>query len=236
MTRFFLIAGVLVAGAIAACIVQTAPASQYPGAAPAGTAHPQPPGIVPITDEQGATFQISQGVPGDPAVVGCADGQREGFVDVAASPNVAGCIGEWQGTANLRAPATGRACGDDLGPCMVPADVCAAGWHICGASGSLAEVAAIGVERCEAAGGGKFVAAISHCKTQDGCTYDDPQRGAYQCYANGWCSEAVCCGTDCRFGSCPSGIWADHTHIAQGTDQGCGALQTSRARGIMCCK
>ena len=240
MVRFSVVIGLVTAGVIAACIVQSNPPVQQPGApapaGPPGSPHPQPAGITPITDENGATFQISQGVPGDPATVGCADGQREAFVDPAAFPRVAGCIGEWQATADLRAPATGQPCGDDLGPCAVPADACAAGWHVCGASGALAEVSALGAQQCEQAGGGKFVAAISHCKTQDGCSYDNPQTGSYSCFASGWCSEPVCCGSDCGFGVCPSGIWKDHTHIAVGTDQGCGAIKASRARGILCCR
>lgn len=203
---------------------------------PPGAPHPQPVGIAPVVDEDNQTFQISQGAPGDPAIVGCADGQREAFVDQGASPRVAGCIGEWEGTRSLREPPTGHACGDDLGPCAVPADACAAGWHVCGASGQLAEISAIGGDACERAGGGKFVAAISHCKTQSGCEYADPKTGSYDCFKDGWCSEAFCCGSDCGTGSCPSGIFPDHTHIAIGTDQGCAAIRPSRARGILCCK
>ncbi len=225
----------LLAIALTACRIN--PAAPPPSAPPGPSApHAQPAGVAPITDEHGQTFQISQGVPGDPASVGCADGQREAFVDLAQYPKLAGCIGEWGEIADLRAPATGRACGDDLGPCAVPADACAPGWHVCGASGAIAEVAAIGQDKCEQAGGGKFVAAISHCATQNGCSYADPNSGSYACYPNGWCSEAVCCGSDCGTGVCPSGVWKDHTHIAVGTDQGCGALRSSRARGILCCK
>jgi hypothetical protein len=225
----------LVAGCSSAAPTAAPPVPPPPTGQMAGT-HPQPPGITPIKDEQGQEFQIAQGVPGDPAVVGCADGQREAFVDLAASPKVAGCIGEWSGVTSLRAPASGAGCGDDLGACGAPADACAQGWHICGFNGSLSEVSAIDPAKCEAAGGGKFVAAISHCKTQNGCQYEDPRTGTYDCFDSGWCSEAVCCGSDCGTGSCPSGIWEGHTHIAIGTDQGCGAIRTSRARGVLCCK
>ncbi len=232
--------GLFALASIIACIAKPRPAMgpppQPPPPEPNGPPHPQPVGILPITDESGQQFQISQGVPGDPATVGCADGQREAFVDLAESPNVAGCIGEWGDVADLRAAPTGRACGDDLGPCAVPADACASGWHVCGATGAIGEVEAIGAERCEQAGGGKFVAAISHCATQDGCNYADPHAGNYQCFKDGWCSEAVCCGTACGTGVCPSGVWPGHTHIAIGTDQGCGAIRASRARGILCCR
>jgi hypothetical protein len=238
--RIALCAGILVS--IVACAKQSQPGMAPPPPQPQSPAqnatgsHPQAAGTAPITDEQGETFQITQGVPGDPAIVGCADGQREAFVDAAKFPKVAGCIGEWPDLANLRAAPTGGTCGDDLGPCAVPADACASGWHVCGASGQIAEVAAIGGPECEQAGGGKFVAAISHCATQSGCNYADASTGSYQCFEKGWCSEAVCCGTGCGVGVCPSGVWVDQTRIAKGTDQGCGAMRASRARGILCCK
>ena len=137
----------------------------------------------------------------------------------------------------MRTPSTGAACGDDLGGCGAPADACAPGWHLCGVDGSLGEIAAIGDQACLGAGGGRFVAAVSHCQSQNGCEYANPvESGNYQCFANGWCSEPVCCGADCTFGSCPSGVWADQTRIAIGTDQGCGAIGSSRARGVLCCR
>jgi hypothetical protein len=194
-------------------------------------------GTMEVIDENGQPFQIAQGEPGDPALVGCADGQREAFVDAAAFPGVAGCIAEWTGTASLRAPGTGATCGDDTGPCPAPADACAPGWHLCGSSGSVAEVAAIGGDACETAGGGRFVAAMSHCKTQEGCEYEQGPEASYACFDTGWCSEPVCCGSDCMgFGSCPSGVWENKTHIPVGTDQGCGAIGSSRARGVLCCR
>ncbi len=50
-----------------------------------------------VTDSSGRTYQIQQGARGEPAVVGCADGQREAFVDNATFPNIAGCIASWDG-------------------------------------------------------------------------------------------------------------------------------------------
>lgn len=212
--------------------------SSSPPVGSGGVPQPEPTGVASITDEQGVVFEISQGVPGDPATVGCADGQREAFVDGAAFPNVAGCIGEWSGAANLRSAKTNRACGDDLDTaCQAPADACAPGWNICGHDGRIAPVHAIGAEACARAGGGRFVAALSHCETQEGCVYDNPARGDYACFERGWCSEPVCCGANCReLGVCPDGVWPGKTSIAIGTDQGCGAIASSRARGVLCCR
>lgn len=232
---------VALALALSGCVASNTPApapapAPAPGPAPVVTPTHHAVGVTPVTDESGATVQISQGQPGDPAVVGCADGQREGFVDSAAFPTIAGCIGQWEGTTSLRAPRSGAACGDDLGACATPADACAPGWRVCGDGGALADVQRVDASQCEQAGGGRFVAAMSHCETQDGCAYDTSATADYACYENGWCSEPVCCGADCATGACPSGVWADKTHIAIGTDHGCGAMVASRARGVLCCR
>lgn len=223
----------------AACPAGPAPVGVKPvtgGGAPAGPHH-QPAGVTPIADENGTVFQIAQGGPGDPQVVGCADGQREAFVDAATFPAIAGCIAEWTGETSLRAPRGGAACGDDLGGCMAPADACATGWHLCGDSGKIADLTRVTAAQCEAAGGGRFVAALSHCETQQDCVYDNAQTGDYACFEQGWCSEPVCCGNDCgEFGVCRDGVWPGATHIPVGTDQGCGKIGSSRARGVLCCK
>ncbi|MDC0711508.1 choice-of-anchor A family protein [Stigmatella sp. ncwal1] len=84
---------------------------------------------------------------------GCADGQREGFTDVASYPNIAGCGGAWTvpGVSlfapaeapdcpgmvpqDTRNPACGRGAGDDgsnrSGAGCNVADLCAPGWHVC---------------------------------------------------------------------------------------------------------
>jgi hypothetical protein len=189
-----------------------------------------------LRDESGRVYRISQGVRGDPAKVGCADGQREAFVDGEEYPAIAGCLGSWTGAKNMRARPTGRTCGDDATPCAVPSDLCAPGWRVCGSTGAIADVRRVSADQCEKAGGGRFSAAISHCETQDGCVYDTRARGDYPCFAQGWCSETVCCGADCGdFGACRDGVWPGKTHIAQGVDQGCGATTSQRAGGILCC-
>lgn len=87
------------------------------------------------------------------SVIGCADGQREGFTNDSAYPNIAGCSGGWTipGVSlfapaeapscpglqpqDTRNPACGNAAGDDSSNpsgtgCNV-ADLCAPGWHVC---------------------------------------------------------------------------------------------------------
>ncbi len=77
-------------------------------------------------------------VEGDTTNVGCSDGEREGFVDLLAYPNIAGCSGGWSvpgifETAN--APSCNRISGDDSKnpngtDCNIQ-DLCADGWHVC---------------------------------------------------------------------------------------------------------
>ena len=70
--------------------------------------------------------------------VGCADGEREGFLDLDTWSHIAGCAGAWDQPGITPASVTstcGLAGGDDGGNpegtgCSAP-DLCAAGWHIC---------------------------------------------------------------------------------------------------------
>ena len=85
----------------------------------------------------------SSGSTGGNEAIGCADGEREGFVDLDAYPDIAGCSGGWDvpGILNTTEPACDLGAGDD-GPdptgvgCTV-ADLCAAGWHVCATAGEV---------------------------------------------------------------------------------------------------
>lgn len=76
--------------------------------------------------------------------VGCADGQREGFVDLAGEPDIAGCAGGFAiaGLLADAAPACGRAGGDDGrlpdGAGCNATDLCGLGWHVCLTAGQVA--------------------------------------------------------------------------------------------------
>jgi hypothetical protein len=192
-----------------------------------------PPGT---TEEVIDGTAVIHGAPGEPNLIGCADGRREGLIDADRYPNIAGCLASWSGKLSLRAPATGAACGDGLGACAAPADACAPGWHVCASQGSFRELLQISADECDAAGGGRFVAGLSHCGSQLSCAIASSPDNGYACYDEGHCSEPVCCGTRCSSGACTSGVWPSQTHIAVGTDQGCGAVSASRAGGILCCR
>ena len=55
-----------------------------------------------VEDVLGIT--IVHGGLGNPAQMGCADGEREALLDINRHPDIAGCLATWQGLADLRTP------------------------------------------------------------------------------------------------------------------------------------
>jgi len=155
---------------------------------------------------------------------GCSDGTREAFLPIADWPLIAGCTAQWP-RSSLRAPKTGHACGFETHVCEVPADACAAGWHVCASvpygSGEVSSQAT--QEEC-AAQPGAFVAAV----------------GDQNCEP---CSDAgdgaACCGDLCvqQNGSCIYrgmtawfGVYNNYKNV-------CGAIESQLVqRGVLCCR
>lgn len=185
-----------------------------------------------------ADVSFEEGEAGDPAVMGCSDGQREGFADHTRYTEIAGCLGSWDGKKSLRDAATGTACGDDKGPCTVPADVCATGWHVCGNNGKAQDISdRVDADSCnDGAGPGKFVAAISHGQAPVVCPPPPEEDTEFPCMDKGLCAESVCCGQDCDFGSCRDAVWLDSTKISRGTAEGCGSVTAAANGGVLCCR
>jgi hypothetical protein len=175
---------------------------------------------------------------GDPAVVGCADGQREGFADIAKFPTIAGCVGSWEGDMTLRKGPVAKGCGDDLEACDSPASVCAPGWHVCARDGDFHDLTdRVDAKACnEGAGPGRFNAAISHVKKKKECAPVPTETTRYPCLKEGYGAEPVCCGADCRFGQCRDSVWEKQTRISVGKAQGCGGLASDRNGGVLCCQ
>lgn len=89
-------------------------------------------------------------------LLGCSDGEREGFLDPVRHVRIAGCSGGFRRPGLLfeEPPACGRLAGDD-GP--IPngegcgaSDLCAEGWHVCR---SADEVAAASPGGCDGVAG-----------------------------------------------------------------------------------
>jgi hypothetical protein len=175
---------------------------------------------------------------GDPAAVGCADGQREGFADLTKFPDIAGCLGVWDGEMTLRKGKTSKACGDDLEICGSPSDVCAVGWHLCGRDGDYKDLSErISGQECrEGAGPGKFVAGISHVLAKKECAPEPGPTTRYPCLDEGFGAEPVCCGELCNYGKCKDSVWPGATPISVGKAQGCSSVTSDRNGGIMCCR
>lgn len=85
-----------------------------------------------------------------PAIVGCSDGTREGFLDVAEYPHIAACGGAFDVPGLDGAPQCARVAGnhgpneDGLG--CAAADLCAPGWHVCRGPGDVDD--RVGVAGC----------------------------------------------------------------------------------------
>jgi hypothetical protein len=184
---------------------------------------------------QGIKFIESE--KGDPAIIGCADGQREGFADLTRHKRIAGCLASWEGTKSLRDKPTGKPCGDDKGVCISPADTCAKGWHVCGYNGKNDDLKRhTTANACnKESGPGKFVAAMSHGQTEDLCPPAPTAETVFPCMDSGICSEPVCCGDACQFGKCRDGVWRGQTKISLGKAEGCGSVTSERNGGILCC-
>lgn len=173
---------------------------------------------------------------GDPKVVGCADGQREGFADLKKFPEIAGCVATWEGPKSLRDKGNGTACGDDGDTCSAPAAACAPGWHVCGDKGRTKDLTdRVKVDECHNAGPGRFNAALSHGQTDELCPPKPTARTVFPCTDGGIGAEPVCCGNDCLYGKCRDGVWPGKTKISRGKTEGCGKVTAARNGGVLCC-
>ena len=111
---------------------------------------------------------------GDPNTVGCSDGTREGFRDVANWPDIAGCAGGWQrlGLLDLvaRAPLCNRVSGNDSsnpnGDGCSAADLCAGGWHGCVDGPDVASSSPTGCESVGSPGDQAFFAVMTGASAQ----------------------------------------------------------------------
>lgn len=100
---------------------------------------------------------------------GCADGTREGFVDIARYPRIAGCSGAWSiaGAFGDGEPSCDRQAGNDGAivdgsGCDVD-DLCEPGWTVCSSTSAVSDRAVDGCEQAVPDGAGPtfFLAAIS---------------------------------------------------------------------------
>jgi hypothetical protein len=120
------------------------------------------------------------GIAGPPALVGCSDGTREGFVSLEDWRDIAGCSGAWDVPGAMGPPAVephcGRAAGDtgSLGDgqgCSA-ADLCAEGWHVCRDAAEVARRSPTGCESAVAAGETRLFVVAAGASLQGVCLPD----------------------------------------------------------------
>jgi hypothetical protein len=155
---------------------------------------------------------------------GCSDGSREGFNPISTYPEIAGCKANWS-FASLRAAKTAAACGNALDECVVPADACGDGWHVCAAPpyGPTEVSDRVTSEQCLAQPG-SYALAVG-------------DQSCEPCSANG--DGAACCGNNCvqQNGNC---IFAGTTAwigVIDGYKNVCGKMEAHYpSMGVACCR
>jgi hypothetical protein len=130
-----------------------------------------------------------------PTDVGCADEEREGFLDPATWPDIAACAGAWSvgGVISEQLlPTCARGGGDDGiildGRGCSASDLCAEGWHICATS---AEVAAKSPTGCNGAAPG-IAAFFATRQSGTGCA-----QCATGTLTGGNCNNPASCTSGC---------------------------------------
>ncbi len=161
----------------------------------AGCAGAGPPTLVTAPDgtpcggmrvcQDGACVDVVDPPPPPPPAVGCADGTREGFLDLATWPSIAGCEGAFSVAGVTRAGLSatcGRVAGDDgsnpEGSGCSAADLCMEGWHVCNGKTEVAAKAPGGCGGAVPAGTGEkmlFFAVAQH--STNGSVCDDASTG-----------------------------------------------------------
>jgi hypothetical protein len=190
-----------------------------------------------------------RGTSGAPAQTGCADGTREGFVDVGIWQLIAGCSGAFRIPGVVGAPASSPHCarlGGNSGAnpagigCSI-ADLCADGWHVCK---DAREVERLSPSDCESAappGQTRFFAVQGGSSPQGVCYADvAAANDVHGCGTLGQPEVAACQPLDRRlsFADClaSSGVWwcgtaSDHLNEANLVFKTDGAFG-----GALCCK
>jgi hypothetical protein len=168
----------------------------------------------------------------DALTVGCSDLTREGFKDLTTYPTIAGCQGSWPEMTMRTTKSGGVTCGNDIGSCPTPANLCADGWHICMTQGWPGDITSrIDRSACMGVDSGTvtFSAASQANATQSPRICSD---------CGGCCGNvadnAICCGRACQVCNSCSAVWPSDTPTAGCAD--CGGSSSNGNRGVLCCK
>jgi hypothetical protein len=188
------------------------------------------------------------GPAGPPALLGCADGTREGFTQVADWPGIAGCSGGWSVPGLLSddaaTPRCGRAAGNTgtnpSGFGCSAADLCADGWHVCRGPDEVARASPTQCEGAIAYGPPVFFAARAgaseggFCVPSPGGTND-----VHGCGAFGTIADPSCAPFDRRIGFADCAAtrrWRCGTIADRAREASIVTKAGWEEGGVLCCK
>jgi hypothetical protein len=177
------------------------------------------------------------------ADVGCSDGTREGFKDLATHPKLAACAGAWSvaGLVTTTSPACGRVSGNDSANpkgtgCNV-ADLCQPGWHVCKSAVEVKDRS--GTTGCAGATtAGQNAFFVVRQSGSGGAMCGEGTNDLFGCGDVGAAPDPATCAPLDRFSnelcSALPATWSCGTN---GTDEANGITKTaSENGGVLCCR
>ena len=175
-------------------------------------------------------------------LIGCSDGEREGFLDPQEFPNIAACAGGWSKAGVFgTVPECNRLSGDDTinptGSGCSMADLCAEGWHVCDSLEEIGSASSVGCAYSWEPGT-FWVAAISGDGGREcGPTGADDLFGcgSVGLMANDSClpltrSSGDKCGDIPETWDCPGGLFGSDSEAEDVKKMGVGG------GGVLCCR
>lgn len=209
-----------------------------------------------LPDEDVPPIVVVEPLVGAASVVGCADGSREGFRDLATWPSIAGCAGGWlkQGLASSEAPPTpcgnvagnsslapdGILCDSDGGcvECGV-ADLCAPSWRPCLDGKEVLDRARAGCENILPPGERGFFLAMTGASA-DGVCAQREHNDLHGCGNLGTPENGHCPPFTRRMGfaDCErtEGVWRCGTSAQYLDEVGVVTKPKPDLGGVLCCK
>jgi hypothetical protein len=194
--------------------------------------------------------QETSGEPGNPLVLGCADGTREGFLRLDIWPRVAACsggfsyagvVGEEAQTPKCNRMAGNNWPGNPAGEGCGAADLCASGWRLCKNSQDLASHSPTGDCEGSIVEGDLRFFLVGMGASPQGVCFDDPAttNDLHGCGVRGQPETTGCSPlfrrmtfTDCM----ASGIWRCGTENDFLNEAKVVTKAGPEHGGVLCCK
>ncbi len=206
--------------------------------------------------EDAQALQAPEPLYGPAWIVGCSDGSREGFRDLAAWPSIAGCAGAWRVPGLSTSIPPSRPCSGESGntsanpygfrcfssgTCTAcsAGDLCATGWRPCLSGKEVSERSRTGCEQILSPGErGLFIAMAG--ASADGVCDRDERNDLHGC-GNVGSPESDQCSPFIRrmgFADCEStgGVWQCGTSAQRVGEANVATKPGPELGGVLCCK